>query len=168
MADARTWLRGRKADLILCDPPHLDTFQATERETAAALHLKFVSDWLPLALAIGCPVVHSVGSSTPELSNYMVVAPNPIARVWVHEGGHHIYLFHNLGRDLDIPSLCTDVKPDPWYPRLVTELSRRGDLVVDPFCGRGEIPSAAQHTGREWRGCDINAESVGACHGLGL
>ena len=56
-----------------------------------------------------------------------------------------------LSRDL----LNTIQKPERLMERLVRASSRRGDLVLDPFCGSGTVPAVCQRLGRRFLACGI-------------
>jgi DNA modification methylase len=51
-------------------------------------------------------------------------------------------------------------KPIELIERLVTALSKAGDLVLDAFVGSGTTAVAAQKLGRRWIGCDINKGAI--------
>jgi len=40
-------------------------------------------------------------------------------------------------------------------------ISRKGDLIVDPFCGSGTILKVAKELGRNYIGIEISQEYVG-------
>lgn len=46
--------------------------------------------------------------------------------------------------------------PESFAGRWIQDLSRPGDIVLDPFCGRGTAPFEALLRGRSAVGCDIN------------
>lgn len=46
--------------------------------------------------------------------------------------------------------------PVPFAEQVITNLSRGGETVIDPFCGRGTAPFIAMIYGRNAIGCDIN------------
>ncbi|MXW04439.1 MAG: DNA modification methylase [Gemmatimonadetes bacterium] len=46
--------------------------------------------------------------------------------------------------------------PIPFVERIVSLFSRKGDTVIDPFCGRGTTPFIAMINGRKGVGCDNN------------
>ena len=46
-------------------------------------------------------------------------------------------------------------KPLAVYERVIEASSRKGDIVLDPFCGCATIPVAAERLGRQWIGIDI-------------
>ena len=52
-------------------------------------------------------------------------------------------------------------KPPELLERIVNLASRRGDLVLDPFCGCGTAVVAAQNLGRRWAGIDITHLAIG-------
>jgi len=47
--------------------------------------------------------------------------------------------------------------PESFAERWIQELTRRGDTILDPFCGRGTAPFQALLMGRQAVGCDTNA-----------
>ena len=47
-------------------------------------------------------------------------------------------------------------KPLPIYERIVEASSNPGDVVLDPFCGSGTTPIAAERLGRQWVGMDMS------------
>jgi hypothetical protein len=52
-------------------------------------------------------------------------------------------------------------KPPALLERIVAASSRRGDTVLDPFCGCGTTIVAAQKLGRRWVGIDITHLAIG-------
>ena len=46
-------------------------------------------------------------------------------------------------------------KPLALYERIIRASSNPGDLVLDPFCGSGTTPLAAERLGRQWLAMDI-------------
>ena len=46
--------------------------------------------------------------------------------------------------------------PVPFAEKVITQWTREGQTVIDPFCGRGTAPFIAMVTGRRAIGCDIN------------
>ena len=52
-------------------------------------------------------------------------------------------------------------KPLVLLKRLITGLSNKNDLILDPFCGCGTTVHAAEELGRNWIGIDISTFSVG-------
>jgi len=51
-------------------------------------------------------------------------------------------------------------KPEKLLERIVTALSRPGDLVLDPFCGSGTTAAAAARLGRRWIAGDISPQAI--------
>lgn len=159
--DASQWLtQGRVAQLLLTDPPHLDTF------TSVSAHRAFAANWLRAAFTdtITDSIVHSCGEDPRELENYLRIHTPDQILVWRHATGHHYMLVHRRGlaRGRLYPSIITDDKPYLW--RLLIQLmTEQRDLVLDPFCGHGQIPEMARHSGRRWAGCDTDAAAVRYC-----
>lgn len=159
VADATRFLwNADVAQLILTDPPHADTF------ASEWVHRAFVERWHPVALRAGIPLVHSCG---PEIIFYIQSAsPDQILR-WEHESGSwHYFLLY--GCELAGPATLRQPKPNPLYDLFIETFTEPGDLVLDPFCGRGEIPATARALGRSYAGCDTNAASVAYCKEIGL
>lgn len=52
------------------------------------------------------------------------------------------------------------VKPTPLIADLLRDVSHRGDIVLDPFCGSGTTILAAARTGRQARCMDIDPKYV--------
>ena len=52
-------------------------------------------------------------------------------------------------------------KPLALLERIILASSAPGDLVLDPFCGCGTAPLAAEKLGRQWIGIDIAYRAVG-------
>lgn len=46
-------------------------------------------------------------------------------------------------------------KPEALLERIINSSSRKGDLILDPFCGCGTTISVAERLGRRWIGIDI-------------
>ena len=44
--------------------------------------------------------------------------------------------------------------------RIITASSKRGDLVLDPFCGCGTAVESAERLGRNWAGIDISSFAI--------
>lgn len=53
-------------------------------------------------------------------------------------------------------------KPVELCKRLVEMFTDPGDTIYDPFCGAGSIGIACAITGRNYIGCDVNAEYIEA------
>ena len=52
-------------------------------------------------------------------------------------------------------------KPVELINFLISLLTTRDDLIVDPFCGSGSVLVSAAMCGRRWVGCDTDANCVG-------
>jgi DNA modification methylase len=52
-------------------------------------------------------------------------------------------------------------KPEALLERIISASSKRGDLVLDPFCGCGTTITAAQKLDRRWIGIDITHLAIG-------
>jgi len=51
-------------------------------------------------------------------------------------------------------------KPEALLERLVMASSKKGDLVLDPFCGCGTTVAVAARLDREWLGIDISPTAI--------
>ncbi|MGA2590838.1 MAG: DNA methyltransferase [Bryobacteraceae bacterium] len=71
----------------------------------------------------------------------------PLQDVWTD-----IKIMHNLAAErLGYPTQ----KPLGLLERIISSSSKKGDVVLDPFCGCGTAVHAAQKLKREWIGIDI-------------
>jgi DNA modification methylase len=52
-------------------------------------------------------------------------------------------------------------KPEALLERILKASSKKGDLVLDPFCGCGTTIQVAQRLGRSWIGIDITHLAIG-------
>ena len=52
-------------------------------------------------------------------------------------------------------------KPEALLDRIIETSSKRGDVVLDPFCGCGTTIASAQRLGRAWIGIDITHLAIG-------
>lgn len=51
-------------------------------------------------------------------------------------------------------------KPVGLSTMLIGQSARRGEIVIDPFCGSGSVGVAAMELGMNFLGCDINERAV--------
>ena len=51
-------------------------------------------------------------------------------------------------------------KPRELLERIIATSSRKGDIVLDPFCGSGTTCVVAEDMGRQWMGIDVNKDVV--------
>lgn len=75
--------------------------------------------------------------------------------VWTYPGANTM----RAGR-MDELAMHPTVKPVALIADAIKDCSRRGDLVLDPFCGSGTILIAAERTGRKARALEIDAGYV--------
>lgn len=77
------------------------------------------------------------------------------SNVWDYDGAN---TFH-MGR-MDELAMHPTVKPVALVADAIRDCSRRGDFVLDPFCGSGTILIAAERTGRRARALEIDPRYV--------
>jgi len=51
-------------------------------------------------------------------------------------------------------------KPEALLERIIKASTKKGDWILDPFCGCGTTPAAAEKLGRKWIGIDISTLAV--------
>ncbi|MBZ5557533.1 MAG: site-specific DNA-methyltransferase [Acidobacteriia bacterium] len=80
-----------------------------------------------------------------------------IGDVWTDIRG-----MNNLGKEmLGYPTQ----KPEALLERIITASTKKGDMVLDPFCGCGTAVSVAQRLERDWIGIDIAKLAIGVIRG---
>ena len=170
-------LQDNSVDLFLTDPPYteMELYERLSKLAAAKLkpgglclaytgqfhlpavleamsrHLKY---WWVFAIQFGgqhC-AIHSrqvqnkwkpiLAFAKPPLKK----APNWLSDLL--EGGGRDKEHHDWGQD----------ESEVTY--LIQRLTEPGQLVVDPFCGGGQIPAACKATGRRWLSTEINAKTA--------
>jgi len=52
-------------------------------------------------------------------------------------------------------------KPVDLIIKMIEHSSKKGDLILDPFCGSGSVCVACQETGRRWIGIELDEGWVG-------
>jgi DNA modification methylase len=77
------------------------------------------------------------------------------ANVWDYEGVNSM----RVGR-LDELAMHPTVKPVAMVADAIKDCSKRGSLVLDPFCGSGTILIAAEKTGRRARAIELDPKYV--------
>jgi ParB-like chromosome segregation protein Spo0J len=43
---------------------------------------------------------------------------------------------------------------------VIEKLTRRGEMVFDPFCGSGTTAAVCERLGRKWKTCDVDSEAI--------
>lgn len=74
------------------------------------------------------------------------------SNVWEYAGANSF----KRGRQQELESHPT-VKPVAMITDAIRDCSRRGDLVLDPFCGSGTVLLAAERSGRRARAIEIDS-----------
>ena len=111
------------------------------------------------------------GKAWPVMVRYLDErAGIPISDIWAYQPYTEGTLFGTSeGIDADVAWLGpTDPdrlgyetqKPDGLLRRIIRVSSKRGDLVLDPFCGCGTTIAAAELLQRRWIGIDITHLSI--------
>jgi DNA modification methylase len=77
------------------------------------------------------------------------------SNVWDYPGGNSM----RAGRMQEL-AMHPTVKPTALVADAIKDCSRRGGLVLDPFCGSGTILIAAERTGRKARALEIDPAYV--------
>lgn len=86
-------------------------------------------------------------------------------------GEHNHWTPHPMGAKpkdvIEIPTTCNGSgectphptqKPEELLRKFIMASSNRGDTVLDPFSGSGTTLVAAEQLGRNWLGCELNAD----------
>ncbi|MEK6917826.1 MAG: DNA methyltransferase [Nanoarchaeota archaeon] len=56
-------------------------------------------------------------------------------------------------------------KPVDLISKMIEHSSKKGDIVLDPFCGSGSVCVACQETDRDWIGVDLDEKYVEMARG---
>lgn len=107
------------------------------------------------------------GGGVPNYKYYLDDAPGVLLQdIWAYQPGTEgcVYGLPKQGIDQDVKWLSTKDKERLGYPtqkpeglldRIIKSSSRKGDIVLDPFCGCGTTISSAQKLNRHWIGIDV-------------
>ena len=66
-----------------------------------------------------------------------------------------------IGRVPPVKQLYPTQKPDALLERIIATSSKKGDIVLDPFCGCGTTVKVAEELQRQWIGIDISPTAIG-------
>jgi len=56
-------------------------------------------------------------------------------------------------------------KPVDLLKKMIEHSSKKGDLILDPFCGSGSVCVACRETGRKWIGIELDERWIGIVKG---
>lgn len=98
--------------------------------------------------------IHTSRNGKEYTKYYLDEAQSTVGSVWTD-----MYGFVIRTSDKERVGYPTQ-KPINLLERIILASSRRGDVVLDPFCGSGTTCVAAEMLGREWRGIDQNKQAV--------
>jgi adenine specific DNA methylase Mod len=93
-------------------------------------------------------VVQTKPGTVPQMKRYLDEQEGiPLDDVWVD-----IFPLNSQAQErLGYPTQ----KPQALLERIIETSSKKGDIVLDPFCGCGTTIHAAQKLGRQWIGIDV-------------
>lgn len=107
------------------------------------------------------------GGGVPNYKYYLEDAPGVLCQdIWAYQPGTEgcVFGLPYEGIDQDIKWLSTKDKERLGYPtqkpeglldRIINSSSKKGEIVLDPFCGCGTTIASAQKSGRNWIGIDV-------------
>lgn len=107
------------------------------------------------------------GDTVPRYKYYLEDAPGVLCQdIWVYQPGTEgcVYGLPEQGIDQDIKWLSAKdkerlgyqtQKPEGLLNRIIRSSSKKGDIVLDPFCGCGTTIASAQRLKRRWIGIDV-------------
>ena len=110
--------------------------------------IKGVHDRLDALNDVG--LIHWSGKGKPRLKRYFIDVGQPPQSIWVD-------IQPPSGEEyLDYPTQ----KPLALIQRIIKGSSKRGDIVLDPFCGCATTCIAAESLQRQWIGIDISPKAI--------
>jgi site-specific DNA-methyltransferase (adenine-specific) len=125
----------------------VDTFRLSE-----AYHLRIADVLKSVDLIAWDNEGFGQGYRSRRCGDYLLVLQRPPLKAkatWVDHGIRSRWV------EKTAPHLHPHQKPIGLTRRLISAVTRPGDLVVDPAAGSFIVMYAAQHLGREFIGCDI-------------
>ena len=105
--------------------------------------------------------------TVPRYKYYLADAPGvPLQDIWAYQPGTEgcVYGKPKEGIDQDVKWLSTKDRERLGYPtqkpegvleRIIKSSSKKGDIILDPFCGCGTTVVVANKLNRKWIGIDI-------------
>ena len=172
------------ADLIVADPPYskksldlygdLATFAERALKPTGALLAYSGMMYLPQVIeALGqhlqyiwtCCIVHQ--GRTSQVHPHMIRSGSKVVLVYARTPKYR------CRRWMPDTVLCGQQEKSlhPWQQseaeveHFLDHLTQPGDLVIDPFLGSGTTAVAAQKLGRQFLGCDVDADAVAVARG---
>ncbi len=97
--------------------------------------------------------IHSLGAKRECLQDWISCNPEPSPRKQYDKSPRHTDDCESSGHPLP--------KPIALEKKLISRLSKPGDIVLDPFCGSGTTIVAAKSLGRKYIGIEIEEKY---CH----
>ena len=95
-------------------------------------------------------VVQAKPGNVPQYKRYLDDTPGvPLQNIWTDIAPINMMARERLGYPTQ--------KPESLLERIISVSSKRGDVVLDPFCGCGTTIATAQKLERQWIGIDITS-----------
>jgi DNA modification methylase len=173
-------LTDSSVDLFLTDPPYSEVERYAELAELAAVKLK--TGGLCLANSgIGyLPAV--LAAMAKHLKYHWIFAikfaggHRAVYPVKIHNGWQPVVAFrkgkcaagwcgdhlHSGGKEKDSHNYQKTLTDCEYF---IEHLTEPGQLVVDPYCGSGTVPTACKKLGRRWLACELNSDMARIARG---